>query len=137
MTQKIFVFGTLKRGFPLHEEGLSGAKFLGVYRTRERYPMLIAGPWFAPMMLDEPGTGHRVAGELYEVEESAIPLLDRLESVGQPGNFRVAIEVEPAGGDGLPCTALAYMKARKLATPAHSEYLAIYDDRRFVPFDRR
>jgi gamma-glutamylaminecyclotransferase len=38
MVQKVFVFGTLKRGFPLHDQGLSGAKFLGGYKTRKRYP---------------------------------------------------------------------------------------------------
>ena len=47
----VFVFGTLKHGFPLHEEGLSGAEFLGRCRTVQRYPMLIAGPRFAPMIL--------------------------------------------------------------------------------------
>jgi gamma-glutamylaminecyclotransferase len=58
MVQKVFVFGTLKRGFPLHDQGLSDARFLGIYRTRKRYPLLIAGPWFAPMMFNEPGVGY-------------------------------------------------------------------------------
>jgi gamma-glutamylaminecyclotransferase len=29
------------------------------------------------------------------------------------------------------------MKSRSLANPRHSGYLEIYDERRFVPFDRR
>lgn len=136
MARKIFAFGTLKKGFPLHERGLSCARFLGAYRTRERYPMLIAGPWFAPMMLDEPGAGFQVVGELYEVDDRAIPALDRLESVGRPGHLRKVIEVEPAEG-GSPCPALAYMKARELADPAHSDYLQIYEDRRFILFECR
>ncbi|HEX3500909.1 MAG TPA: hypothetical protein VHT04_16445 [Stellaceae bacterium] len=32
----VFAFGTLKRGFPLHDEGLSDATYLGAYRTVER-----------------------------------------------------------------------------------------------------
>ena len=56
----LFVYGTLKRGFPLHETGLSGARCLGPYRTVSKYPLYVAGPWFTPMMLDEPGTGMRV-----------------------------------------------------------------------------
>lgn len=72
MVHKVFVFGTLKRGFPLHDQGLSAAKFLGIYRTRKRYPLLIAGPWFVPMMFNESGVGCHVTGELYEVGDKAI-----------------------------------------------------------------
>ncbi|AJD42599.1 gamma-glutamylcyclotransferase [Rhizobium sp. SEMIA 4085] len=136
MTQDVFVFGTLKKGFPLHEQGLSGAKFLGISRTRQCYPMLIAGPWFAPMMFNEPGIGHHVVGEHYECGEDTIARLDRLESIGIPGNLRVVIDVEPVAG-GPICSALAYMKSRKLADPIHSDYLRVYEDRRFIPFDRR
>lgn len=136
MAQKIFAFGTLKRGFPLHERGLSGARFLGVYRTQQRFPMLIAGPRFAPMMLNEPDRGCHVFGELYDVDERIMANLDQLESVGQPGNLRVLIEVEPSGG-GPALSAFAYMKARRLAEPAHSGYLELYDDRRFIAPDGR
>jgi gamma-glutamylaminecyclotransferase len=122
MLYNVFAFGTLKRSFPLHEQGLSGA--LGIYRTRQRYPMLIAGPWFAPMMFNEPGVGLQVIGELYSVDDFALANLDRLESVGKPGNLRVVIEVEPVEG-GSPCSALAYMKAWELAVPVHSEYLTL------------
>lgn len=62
--ERVFVFGTLKKGFPLHERGMHGARYLGAYRTVQRFPMLIAGPWFAPMMLDAPGLGLHVSGEL-------------------------------------------------------------------------
>lgn len=135
-TQKVFVFGTLKRGFPLHHQGLVGARFLGSYRTRECYPMLIAGPWFAPMMFNEPGVGLRVNGELYEISDSTLAILDRLESIGKPGSLRVIIEIEPTEGGAL-CSALAYMKVRELATPVHSGYLASYEDHRFIPFSQR
>ncbi|MFB9175471.1 gamma-glutamylcyclotransferase family protein [Roseibium salinum] len=136
MVRKVFVFGTLKRGFPLHERGLSEAKLLGQYRTRERYPLLVAGPWFAPMMLNEPGIGYQVVGELYETNDITIENLERIESVGEPGNFRLSIEVEPAEG-GSACLALVYMKARELAHPVHSDHLQVYEDRRFIPFEQR
>jgi gamma-glutamylaminecyclotransferase len=132
---KVFAVGTLKRGFPLHD-GLAGAQFCGEYRTADRFPMLIAGPWYAPMILNEPGVGHQLLGELYEVDEVCLARLDRMESVGKPGNFRVAIEVEPVN-DGAPCTAFAYMKSRALADPIHSGYLASYQDRRFIPPEQR
>lgn len=133
MMPRVFVYGTLKRGFPLHDAGLAGATFLGAYRTVEPYPMLIAGPRFAPMMLDEPGRGLRVAGELYEVSREQLDKLDALESVGQPGNERGLIAIEPLQG-GAPMEAHAFFKGAELAQPLHSEWLANYClDPRFIP----
>lgn len=133
---RVFVFGALKRRFPLHVRALAGALFLGECRTLERFPLAVAGPWYAPMMFDRPGSGHRVAGELYAVDQVVLLRLDALESLGQPGSFRRLIEVEsPAGGR---CRALAYMKSPSLAVPLHSDWLADYRrDPRFVPPERR
>lgn len=98
--------------------------------------MLIAGPWFAPMMLDEAGAGHRVAGELYAIGQARLQAIDALESIGRPGNLRRRIRVEPSQG-GLAVAAFVYMKDRSLATPQHSGWLSDYQDRRFVPFEER
>jgi gamma-glutamylaminecyclotransferase len=130
-SMNLFAFGTLKRGFPLHEEGgLGGARFLGTGRTTERFPMVIAGPWFAPMMLHRPGEGHRVWGELYKIDEERLATLDVLESIGKPGNLRLEIAIDHATGRS---TAYAYFKASELAVPLHSGYLERYEDRRFIP----
>ena len=128
----VLAVGTLKRGFALHEQGLHDADHLGPYRTREALPMLIAGPWYAPMIFDQPGTGLQITGELYRVSRAALARLDMLESVGRPGNFRIVVEVEPiaAGGAG---TAIVFVKSPELASPVHSGYLADYQDRRFIP----
>jgi gamma-glutamylaminecyclotransferase len=123
----LFVFGTLKRGFPLHKAGLAGAPFLGVARTALRFPMLIAGPRFAPMMFDEPGLGFQVKGEVYAVGEIRLARIDRLESVGEPGSFRKLIDLEGEAAEA----AFVYMKDRALAEPVHSGYLEDYQDRRF------
>jgi gamma-glutamylaminecyclotransferase len=133
---KLFVYGTLKRGFPLHAVGLSGQRFVGMYRTVVNYPMVVAGPWFTPMMLNEPGRGLRVYGELYEVENSRLAALDAIEHIGEPGNSRASIEVEPIEG-GASYDANVYFKARELANPIHTAYLEGYQDRRFVlPWSR-
>ncbi|TKT75440.1 gamma-glutamylcyclotransferase family protein [Aquamicrobium sp. LC103] len=132
----VFAFGTLKRGFALHDRGLGGARFLGACRIVKRMPMLVAGPWFAPMMLDRPGEGFRVKGELYQVDDARLLVLDRLESVGEPGNFRIVLDVELVGAGELR-RAFAFVKAPELAKPAHSGYLEDYQDRRFVPPERR
>ncbi|ACP25818.1 hypothetical protein NGR_c20550 [Sinorhizobium fredii NGR234] len=134
--QFVFVFGTLKKGFPLHRRGLAHATYLGLYRTATTYPLLVAGPWFAPMMFNEPGIGLRVSGELYHVDAATLERLDRMESIGKPGNFRRSIRIVPAR-HGPSCEALAYFKARFLAVPVHTGYLRSYEDRRFVPPWRR
>jgi gamma-glutamylaminecyclotransferase len=97
---------------------------------------VIAGPWYSPMMFNEPGTGFLVEGELYEVAWESFVKLDALESIGQPGNLRLPICVTPRDGDG-PTMALAYFKDRSLASPIHTAYLTDYQDCRFVPPDRR
>jgi len=132
----LFVFGTLKRGFPLNERGLGNAPFLGQAKTTERYPMVVAGPWFAPMMLTEPGGGHFVSGELYEVDAARLARIDELESIGQPGNWRLPIGVR-AHRDGDIVNAFAYLKDRFLAEPIHSGLLDQYEDTRFIPPERR
>ena len=132
---KLVVFGTLKRGFPLHH-GLSAARFLGEYRTVERFPMVIAGTWFAPMMLNEVGIGHQVLGELYEVDEAGLARTDAMESIGRPGNLRILIDVAPIH-ESTSSKAFVYMKSRALADPIHSDHLSSYQDRRFIPPERR
>jgi len=128
----VFVYGTLKRGFPLHELGLSNGLYLGPARTVLSYPLLVARDFYGPMMLDRPGSGLQVTGELFEVGEDQLPTLDRLEDVGSPGSFRSELEVEPVGG-GLRQTALGFMKDESWLVPLHSGHLADYQDRRFVP----
>ncbi|AVA25602.1 AIG2-like family protein (plasmid) [Rhizobium sp. NXC24] len=135
-TIRLFAFGTLKRGFALHERGLARAQYRGLFKTRKPYPMLIAGRWFAPMMFDEPGNGTTVKGELYEVDDQTLRRLDLLESIGRPGHFRGLIELERVGG-GDSSVAFAYFKSRSLAKPMHSDYLSTYDDRRFIPPEQR
>ena len=132
----VFVFGTLKRGFPLHDEGLRGARYLGVYRTVVPYPMVVAGQWYAPMMFAEPGEGSRVKGEVYEVDDERLGVLDALESISKPGNDRITTKVEPLVG-GTALRAFIYIKARGLATPVHTGYLEDYQDRRFIHQSQR
>jgi gamma-glutamylaminecyclotransferase len=132
----VFACGTLKKGFPLHEVGLGGSRCLGALRTVERYPLVVAGPWFAPMLLYEPGLGRQVIGELYQVDDHRLSLLDKLESIGKPGNDRFTIMVESTAQPVIR-SAYAYFKSRDLAVPLHTGFLADYQDRRFIPPDQR
>ena len=132
----VFACGTLKRGFPLHERGLGDARFVGVARTLHPHPLLIAGDRFAPMIMREVSLGFtRVDGELFEVATATLTKLDRIESVGVPGNFRDLTAVEWLDGDGI-VEAWVFFKSRALATPIHSDCLSAYRlDPRFVAPD--
>ncbi|EDO33078.1 predicted protein [Nematostella vectensis] len=80
---KIFVYGTLKQGFPNHHllsNPLSGTtKLLCSARTENCYPLVVASDAAIPFMMDIPGKGQRVKGEVYEVCPQALVHLDKLE----------------------------------------------------------
>jgi gamma-glutamylaminecyclotransferase len=136
--QRVFVYGTLKRGFPNHVPVMEHARYLGRCRTLEAYPLVIGGRWFTPCLLDEPGAGCQVLGEEFEVDEATLTALDALESVGKArGYHRVQIAVEDAqGGQQRPCW--AYLKRRADVPEIHSGPLAEYppDPRYIVPARR-
>ena len=128
----VFVYGTLKRGFPFHPLGMADCEFLGEAQTLDPYPMVIAGSFFGPMMLDRPGHGLPVRGELYRVAPGQLPRLDELEDVGKPGSFRSKLRIRSADGRETQ-EAIGYMKARNWLRPVHTGYISDYRDTRFIP----
>ncbi|XP_072030146.1 putative gamma-glutamylcyclotransferase CG2811 isoform X2 [Amphiura filiformis] len=79
----VFVYGTLKRGQPNHEKMTNPdngqATFIGEARTVEKWPLVIATKFNIPFMLDKPGLGHHVTGEVFKVDENMLDVLDELE----------------------------------------------------------
>ena len=116
MPIRLFVYGTLKHGFPNHHLN-AGRRVPGTFVTRQAFPMYVVklpAEDRAPWLVDLPGQGHRVHGEVYEVDEAALPAIDRLEEVGQPtGYLREAITLEAAHDASQQLQAYAYLK------PAH------------------
>ena len=104
----VFVFGTLKQGFPNFAVN-QGQRVGRVYRTQQPYPMYLMGARHVPWMIDAPGSGERVAGELYAVDALALAVMDDLEGVGRPdGYHRQALQVQ--GADAAVVLAQVYMK---------------------------
>jgi len=132
--QFVFVYGTLKRGFPNHHL-MPDADYKGACRTSGRVPLVIAGPWYTPILIAESG-GHRVTGELYGVDDDGLAYLDDLEGVGRPFGFdRIQLEVQLANSWTV---ASAYAKPRDRIDIIHSEPLAEYHlDPRYVPGNQR
>ncbi|KAL8543580.1 hypothetical protein ACS0TY_004228 [Phlomoides rotata] len=95
----IFVYGTLKRGFYNHrliEELIrtGDSAYVGAFTTVEAFP-LVCGPHGIPYLINLPGSGHRVRGELYSVSSGlGRGRLDQLEGVEQGHYQRLPVAVE-------------------------------------------
>jgi gamma-glutamylaminecyclotransferase len=92
--QLVFVFGTLKEGFPNFATN-RGVRVPGVFRTRSPYPLYLVGERHSPWLIDAPGTGFRVAGQVFRVEADTLAAMDKLERVSEPDGYRrCALELE-------------------------------------------
>ena len=107
----LFVYGSLKQGF-VNERVNMGARVEGSFRTLQSYPMYLVGDGEVPCIVDDPGVGHQVIGEVYRVTDEDLARMDRLERLGDPGGYlRVTIELQHF--DVVPPEALrafAYVK---------------------------
>ncbi|XP_021828036.1 putative gamma-glutamylcyclotransferase At3g02910 [Prunus avium] len=99
----IFAYGTLKQGFPNHKltQDLinhDDAVLLGPYITRHSYP-LVCGPYGIPYLINLPGSGHRIKGELYSVSTRGLARFDELEGTSIEHYERLPVDVLQADGD--------------------------------------
>jgi gamma-glutamylaminecyclotransferase len=109
---KVFVYGTLKEGFA--NFGINaGRRVAGEFRTAERYPLHIVTEYNIPWLVNRPGVGERVIGQLFEVDDHALRDMDRLEQIDEPGWYtRAEIRVHPLGDErGAGIRAFVYFGA--------------------------
>ncbi|ONM57227.1 AIG2-like (avirulence induced gene) family protein [Zea mays] len=83
----VFVYGTLKRGFPNHSLLVASATpFVGAASTAGPASLII-GPYSVPFLLPTPASassGRVVSGELYAPSPAALAELDALEASASP-----------------------------------------------------
>lgn len=87
----VFTYGTLKEGFCNHGVN-DGVRVPGDFETAECYPLYLVGPFFLPWLVQDPGQGFRVAGQLYEVDAEALARMDALERIDEP-NWYERVEI--------------------------------------------
>ena len=77
----VFVYGTLKRGL-YNSKFLStgGAALIGTAQTKTKLP-LVTDEYYVPYLLQMPGMGKSIQGELYAVNDEVLGKLDELEGV--------------------------------------------------------
>jgi gamma-glutamylaminecyclotransferase len=78
MSERLFLYGTLKRGLSNHRY-MMGQRFLGEARTAPSYRMVDCGGY--PGMFAVEKDGVSVRGEVWEVDEACRAELDVLEDV--------------------------------------------------------
>lgn len=80
---KVFVYGTLKKHQPnnhwFSKKDKGYSSYLCDGETETKYPLLIATKYNVPFLLNEPGIGNCIIGEIYEVDEKMLANLDELE----------------------------------------------------------
>ncbi len=88
---RLFVYGTLKRGQPRHRY-LAEQTFVATAATRPAYRLFSVGDYPA---LVHRADGLSIEGELWEVYDACLRMLDRVEGVEQGLYAREPIELLP------------------------------------------
>ncbi|CAL8308019.1 unnamed protein product [Merluccius merluccius] len=121
----VFVYGTLKKGQPNHHRMFDPAngksQFLAAARTVDKFPLVISGERNVPFLLNIPGEGRRVRGEIYVVDDHMLTFLDAFEAV--PTMYQrnvVKLEVEEwVGGSSSSSSPEDDAPAKGSAVEAH------------------
>ncbi len=127
MLHRIFVYGTLKQGFPNCHIN-RGQRVPGVFVTTQPYPLYILGEAHLPWLVQQPGQGHAVAGELYEVDDAGLAAMDVLEQIDEPGWYhRERIQVQPVDSGEAVQTFVYFGSTPRVALETvHAGPLAVY-----------
>ena len=84
---QIFVFGTLKEGFPNYNIN-KGIRLKGDYLTKNRYPLYVVGERFAPWLIIDKGNGHNVRGQVFTIDDATLADMDKLERITEVNGYR-------------------------------------------------
>jgi gamma-glutamylaminecyclotransferase len=117
MEQLVFVFGTLKEGFPNFATN-RGERVPGTFRTRAAYSLYLVGERHSPWLIDSPGGGFRVAGQVFKVDGQSLAAMDKLERICEPDGYRRCV-LELQNSESLDVlSAHAYLKPAEALVPS-------------------
>jgi gamma-glutamylaminecyclotransferase len=87
VVHNVFVFGTLKEGFPNFGAN-KGVRVSGEFVTRQKYPLYLVGERFSPWLILDEGKGFNVKGQVFCVSNAALLEMDKLERISEPDGYR-------------------------------------------------
>jgi gamma-glutamylcyclotransferase (GGCT)/AIG2-like uncharacterized protein YtfP len=102
---RLFTYGTLKRGHRLHGH-LAGQSYLGEAQSLPEFRLHNCG-WYPALV--ESSDGRSIRGELWDVDEATLMLLDEVEEVGTGLYERRWICLQPPFDDS-PAIAYVYLR---------------------------
>ena len=121
MVHRVFVYGTLKRGFWNHHL-LNGCECFGVAATVPTYRMIENG---FPVIMPDP-EGKPLAGEIYTVDDETLARLDELEREGRSYDRKlIDVALLLAGGGPLPAACFA-APARTSSPPSCLSFAMVH-----------
>jgi gamma-glutamylaminecyclotransferase len=83
----VFLFGTLKEGFP--NSGTNrGSRVPGNFLTKYRYPLYLVGARHSPWLVLSKGEGFQVRGQVFMIDEVTLIDMDRLERTHEADGYR-------------------------------------------------
>ena len=116
MSKVLFVYGTLKQGFPNHAH-ISRERYLGIAATAPKYEMYRYGSY--PALIDGKESPLSIHGELYEVVDSQLIQLDKLEGVDVGLFERKQLELSSVSLTRLPLEQCSYDSIKALTVEAY------------------
>ena len=90
---KIFVYGTLKRGQPLHY-ALHGQTYVGEARTLPHFRLFSLGEYPGLVNAERPGDGLAIEGEVWDVDPCCLAELDEIEAVDEGEYARIPVPLQ-------------------------------------------
>ncbi|GFR79994.1 gamma-glutamylaminecyclotransferase [Elysia marginata] len=83
VTHLAFMYGTLKTTEANHKVLFSrdpaGVTFIGEGQTVDLYPLVVTTPFNIPFLLHQENAGKKIHGEIYQISETTLRLLDEFE----------------------------------------------------------
>ena len=132
----VFVYGTLKRGFPNYDAELLDQFYKCPATTLTCYPLLVANQWYSPVVVMAPGEGHPIQGELFEVSSTVFDWMDELEGIHLEQGYRRHLTTV-VSGQSQTSEAWIYTKTWSQIDVVHAGPLTDYQDRRYLPLTDR
>jgi gamma-glutamylaminecyclotransferase len=87
---KIFVYGTLKRGQPLHY-ALQAQTFVGEARTLQHFRLFSLGDYPGLVRAESLENGVSIEGEIWEIDAACLAELDEIEAVEEGEYARISM----------------------------------------------
>lgn len=142
LSHLLFVYGTLKRGFTNHcrylgeAEAHGKAHFLSCAMTVDSFPLVVRpASTRAPVLMDRAGSGHRIHGEVFMVDDSTLEAMDLLEGVRTGHYYKQLVKVSLSNDQReVACYAYFFPACEVLLQQEHlhsylEEHHALYQPR--------